>query len=79
MIYSVCLECPITKAKERNNASQIKASQNTKPSKHNSDIIKVLIIKEQEALEPISYPENSTLHNNSQNDSPLKLVPLKMI
>ncbi|CAG8731282.1 8029_t:CDS:2 [Rhizophagus irregularis] len=31
------------------------------------------IIKEQEALEPISYPENSTLHNNSQND--LKLLP----
>ena len=31
-------------------------------------MVEVLIIKEQEVLEPISYPENSTLHNNSQND-----------
>ncbi|CAB4403179.1 unnamed protein product [Rhizophagus irregularis] len=31
-------------------------------------MIKALIIKEQEALKPISYPKNSTLHNNSQND-----------
>ena len=64
MIHSVCLECPATKAEERNDVSQIKASQDTKPS----DMIEAPIIKEQEALEPISYPENSTLHNNSQND-----------
>ncbi|CAB4488988.1 hypothetical protein RhiirA5_417183 [Rhizophagus irregularis] len=76
MIHSVCLECPATKVKERNDISQIKASQDTKPSNHNSDMIKALIIKEQEALplrhfaEPtISYLKNSTLHNNSQNDS----------
>ena len=68
MIHSVCLECPATKAEERNDVSQIKASQDTKPSNHNSDMIEAPIIKEQEALEPISYPENSTLHNNSQND-----------
>jgi len=61
MIHSVCLECPATKAEERNDVSQIKASQDTKPS----DMIEAPIIKEQEALEPISYPENSTLHNNS--------------
>ena len=67
-----CLECPATKAKERNDVSQIKASQNTKPSNHNSDMIEAPIIKEQEALEPISYPENSTLHNNSQNDLGLR-------
>ncbi|CAI2190102.1 10249_t:CDS:1 [Funneliformis geosporum] len=68
MINSVCLECPTTKAKERNDVSQIKASQNTKPLNHNSDMIEAPIIKEQEVLEPISYPENSTLYNNSQND-----------
>ncbi len=38
MIHSVCLECSATKAKERNDVSQIKASQDTKPSNHNSDI-----------------------------------------
>ncbi|CAB5361343.1 unnamed protein product [Rhizophagus irregularis] len=43
-----------------------------KPLNHNSDMIEVPIIKEQEALEPISYPENSTLHNNSQNDLGLR-------
>ncbi|CAG8595424.1 7342_t:CDS:2 [Funneliformis mosseae] len=67
---------------------QIKASQDTKPSNHNYDIIETPIIKEQEVLEPISYPENSTLYNNLQNDlgshsrrnhSPLKPVPLRMI
>src|SRR6266542_1984233 len=72
MIHSVCLECPATKAEERNVISQIKASQDTKPSNHNSDMIEAPIIKEQEVLEPISYPENSTLHNNSQNDPPLE-------
>ncbi|CAB5207664.1 unnamed protein product [Rhizophagus irregularis] len=43
-----------------------------KPLNHNSDMIEMPIIKEQEALEPISYPENSTLHNNSQNDLKLR-------
>ncbi|PKK57091.1 hypothetical protein RhiirC2_798679 [Rhizophagus irregularis] len=76
MIHSVCLECPTTKVKERNDISQIKASQDTKPSNYNSDMIKAPIIKEQEALPlrhfaelTISYLKNSTLHNNSQNDS----------
>src|SRR3954451_12054017 len=59
MIHIVCLECPATKTKERNNVSQIKTSQDTKLSNHNSDMIKASIIKEQEALEPISYSENS--------------------
>src|SRR3989442_623237 len=68
MIHSVCLECPTTKAEERNDVSQIKTSQDTKPLNHNSDIIEAPIIKEQEALEPISYSKNSTLHNNLQND-----------
>jgi len=68
MIHSVCLEYPATKAEEKNDIFQIKASQDTKPSNHNSDIIKASIIKEQEALEPISYLKNSTLHNNSQNN-----------
>src|SRR5205823_3972640 len=36
-------------------------------SNHNADMVEVPIIKEQEVLEPISYPENSTLHNNSRN------------
>ncbi|CAI2197155.1 16995_t:CDS:2, partial [Funneliformis geosporum] len=67
IIHSVCLECPATKAEEKNDVSQIKASQDTKPSNHNADIVEVPIIKEQEVLEPISYPENSTLHNNSRN------------
>jgi len=30
-------------------------------------MVEVSIIKEQEVLEPISYSENSTLHNNSRN------------
>ena len=30
-------------------------------------MVEVPIIKEQEVLEPISYPENSTLHNNLRN------------
>ncbi|CAG8502704.1 8899_t:CDS:2 [Rhizophagus irregularis] len=68
MVYSICLKCPTTKTEKRNVVSQIKASQDTKPLNHNSDMIETPIIKEQEALEPISYPENSTLHNNSQND-----------
>ena len=68
MIHSVCHECSATKAEERNDVSQIKTLQDTKPSNHNSDMIETPIIKEQEALEPISYLENSTLHNNSQND-----------
>ncbi|RIA97631.1 hypothetical protein C1645_752029 [Glomus cerebriforme] len=51
MIHSVCLECPATKAKERND--------DIKSSNYNSDMIKALIIKEQEALEAISYPENN--------------------
>ena len=33
-------------------------------------------IEEQEVLEPISYPENSTLHSNSQND-PVPKGPLE--
>src|ERR1043165_1467599 len=65
MIHSVCLECPATKAEEKNDVSQIKASQDTILSNHNADMVEVPIIKEQEVLEPISYPENSTLHNNS--------------
>jgi hypothetical protein len=72
MIHSICLECPTTKTEERNDASQIKASQDTKPSNHNFDMIEVPIIKEQEVLEHISYPENSALHSNSQNDPPLE-------
>src|SRR3954452_25508606 len=68
MIHSVYLKCPAIKAEKRNDVSQIKASQDTKLSNHNSDMIEAPIIKEQEALEPISYPKNSTLHNNSQND-----------
>jgi hypothetical protein len=67
MIHSVCLECPATKAEEKNDVYQIKASQDTKPSNHNADMVEVPIIKEQEVLEPISYPEDSTLHNNSRN------------
>ncbi|PKK56986.1 hypothetical protein RhiirC2_798896 [Rhizophagus irregularis] len=73
MIHSVCLECPATKAEEKIDLSQIKVSQDTKPSNHNSDMIEAPIIKEQEVLplrrfaEPISYPEDSTLHNNSRN------------
>ena len=35
-------------------------------------MIEAPIIKEQEALEPISYLKNSTLHNNSQNDLGLR-------
>jgi hypothetical protein len=31
-------------------------------------MVEVSIIKEQEVLELISYPENSTLHNNSRNN-----------
>jgi hypothetical protein len=67
MIHSICLECPATKAEEKNDVSQIKASQDTILSNHNADMVEVPIIKEQEVLEPISYPENSTLHNNSRN------------
>ncbi|GBB85395.1 hypothetical protein RclHR1_11950003 [Rhizophagus clarus] len=67
MIHSVCLECPATKAEEKNDVSQIKASQDIILSNHNADMVEVPIIKEQEVLEPISYPENSTLHNNSRN------------
>jgi len=78
MIHSICLECPTTKTEERNDVSQIKASQDTKPSNHNSDMIEVPIIKEQEVLplrrfaEPTSYPENSALHSKSQNYPPLE-------
>src|SRR3954454_22001408 len=61
MIHSICLECSTTKAEEKNDVSQIKASQDTILSNHNAE---VPIIKEQEVLEPISYSENSTLHNN---------------
>jgi len=68
MIHSVCLECPATKAKEKNDVSQIKTLQDTKLSNHNAGTVEVPIIKEQEVLEPISYLKNSTLHNNSQND-----------
>src|SRR6266540_1095460 len=46
MIHSVCLEYPATKAEEKNDIFQIKASQDTKPSNHNSDIIETSIIKE---------------------------------
>ena len=79
MIHSVCFECPATKTKERNDVSQIKASQDTKSSNHNSDIIEAPIIKEQEALEPISYPKNSTLYNNSQNDPPFSSIENDLI
>ncbi|RIA94963.1 hypothetical protein C1645_817337 [Glomus cerebriforme] len=64
MIHNVCLEYSAIKAKEINDVFQIKASQDTKLSNHNADIIEIPIIKEQEVLEPISYLENSTLHNN---------------
>ncbi|CAG8679008.1 7165_t:CDS:1, partial [Funneliformis mosseae] len=64
----ICLEYPATKAKEKKDISQIKASQDTILSNHNADIVEVPIIKEQEVLEPISYPKNSTLHNNSRNN-----------
>jgi hypothetical protein len=57
----------LAKPKKKNDVFQIKASQDTKPSNHNADMVEVPIIKEQEVLEPISYPENSTLHNNSRN------------
>jgi hypothetical protein len=67
MIHSICFECPATKAEEKNDVSQIKASQNTILSNHNADMVEVPIIKE-EVLEPISYLENSTLHNNSRNN-----------
>ncbi|RIA81359.1 hypothetical protein C1645_837142 [Glomus cerebriforme] len=50
MFHSVCLECPTIKAKKRNNVFQIKASQDIKPSNHNSDMIEVPIIKEQNNL-----------------------------
>src|SRR3954463_634987 len=46
MIHSICLECPTIKTEERNDVSQIKASQDTKPSNHNSDMIEMPIIKE---------------------------------
>src|SRR4051794_28960233 len=67
MIHSICLECSAIKAEEKNDVSQIKASQNTILSNHNADMVEVPIIKEQEVLGPISYLKNSTLHNNSQN------------
>ena len=46
MVHSICLKYPTTKTEERNVISQIKASQDTKPSNHNSDMIEVPIIKE---------------------------------
>ena len=51
MIYSVCLKYPATKAKERNDVSQIKASQDIKPLNHNSDMIKT----------PIQYKRTESL------------------
>src|ERR1043165_7991940 len=44
MIHSVCLECPATKAEEKNDVSQIKASQDTKPLNHNANSIADMLI-----------------------------------
>ena len=46
MIYSVCLECPATKAEKKNDVSQIKALQDTILLNHNANMVEVLIIKE---------------------------------
>ncbi|PKC70713.1 hypothetical protein RhiirA1_454440, partial [Rhizophagus irregularis] len=43
MVYSICLKCPTTKTEKRNVVSQIKASQDTKPLNHNSDMIETPI------------------------------------
>jgi len=59
MIHSICLECPITKTEERNDVSQIKASQDTKPLNHNSDMIEVPL-------------ETSSIENDLIPDSEIK-------
>jgi len=46
MIYSVCLECPATKAEKKNEFFQIKALQDTILLNHNANMVEVLIIKE---------------------------------
>ncbi|CAI2187219.1 17241_t:CDS:2, partial [Funneliformis geosporum] len=63
-----CHEPIFTNSQQKNITILIdRPSQDTKPLNHNADIVEVPIIKEQEVLEPISYLENSTLHNNSRN------------
>ncbi|CAI2188290.1 11124_t:CDS:2, partial [Funneliformis geosporum] len=53
MIHSVCLECPATKAEEKNDVSQIKASQNTKPSNHD-------ILRPQSSHDNLALPNVKT-------------------
>jgi hypothetical protein len=72
MIHSVCLECPATKAEERNDVSQIKASQDTKPSNHNSDMIEAQ--NDPGSRSRRNHPpfETSSIENDLISDSDIK-------